>query len=67
LSTCVGVVARGAISGTIRGSELQAASDNRHSDARQAFNRTESVMPAKMTQCAVPLGALPNRLCRQVA
>jgi hypothetical protein len=60
-------VAGGAISGTIRGSELQAASDNRHSDTRQAFNRVESIMFVTMTHSAAPLGALPNRLSRQLA
>jgi hypothetical protein len=55
------------MSGTSRGNELQAAGDIKHSSASQAFQRIESAMPATMTDGGAPLGALPNRLCRQPA
>jgi hypothetical protein len=42
-STCVGVVA-GAMSGTIRGSELQAASSNGHNATRQPVIRIDFVI-----------------------
>ena len=82
LSTCVGVVAL-AMSGTIRGSELQAANGNRHTAMRQPVNRIDVVIVRKIAYQPAPvctlqyrttvarsdagaLGALPNRLRRQV-